>query len=79
MIPIKCNYCGRFMNMNETYITYEPYGGPTDLEPPDDEFMHKSCWDTLQRERQQLILKTSYIKPREINPNREPYINRGHT
>lgn len=53
----RCHICNRFMSyasMN-CAVVYTPFGGPLDLEPPDDEFMHEECWTGLPEKDQRLI------------------------
>lgn len=47
-----CVYCGRFISWKQ-YVTWTPYGTALDLEPPDDEFMCKPCWDKLSEKDQE--------------------------
>ncbi len=58
----KCVECGKFMSWESLVnaIVRVPYGSAPDTEPPDEEFMHYSCWERLNPDRQELIKKTSW-------------------
>ncbi len=58
----KCVQCGKFMSWEAlaNAIVRVPYGSRLDTEPPDEEFMHYSCWEKLNHDGQELIKKTSW-------------------
>lgn len=62
--PPRCTECGRFisyadMELGRT-VTYTPYGGPLDEEPPADEWMHRVCWDRMGSRQQALVNRIAW-------------------
>lgn len=60
--PMKCYFCGRFMRSDSPLVVWTPFGGPADLEPPDEEFAHQSCWEK-QSDGGNLVKRTSWMGP----------------
>lgn len=58
----KCCNCGRFIGY-DNYVVSTPYGGPTDLDPPDEEYECLKCWDDQEEEWRELTYRISYTKP----------------
>ena len=65
-IPEKCIECGRFLKLNETNISYVPFGSSTDFEPPDPNYVHFECWDKLSEDQKELTKRASWIKPHSL-------------
>ncbi len=59
-MPPKCAVCGRFMNFKEDFIQYGPYGGPLDLEPPEIELIHRTCFEAQPKESQESTKRIAY-------------------
>jgi len=60
----KCSECGKFIGYNDRgAMTYTPYGGPSDLEPPDELFICKKCWNGRPRD---LTIQIAWIKPSQL-------------
>jgi hypothetical protein len=59
--PFKCYFCGKFFSYKESYYSWTPYGGYEDIEPPDEEFSHKKCYENY--DGKELIHSTSWLKP----------------
>ena len=57
----KCHECGKFMSNDG--ICYTPYGNSTMIEPPDEEYICKKCWNGMSNERKELIYRISWHKP----------------
>lgn len=60
-----CHLCGRFMSWADVAagVSWTPYGGYLDLEPPDEEFAHAACWDAATPETRELVDSTAWIGP----------------
>ena len=63
----RCDLCGRFMSYVDLAeaVMWTPYGGYLDLEPPDEEYAHRHCWDEATEETRVLIRYTAWRKPNE--------------
>jgi len=59
----KCDVCGRFMKMEENAVSWAPFGGPSDMDPPEREFCHLGCWCGLSEADKNLVRTTSWQKP----------------
>ena len=52
-----CALCGRFISWKKGYASYIPFGSALDTEPPDEEFIHLSCYNALDKTRQSYYTK----------------------
>lgn len=52
-----CELCGRFVSWRNGYASYIPFGSQNDLEPPDEQFMHTSCYEALNPTQQRYYSK----------------------
>jgi len=59
-----CTICGRFISYRKSYYVWTPYGSSNSIEPPDEEYAHKECYE---KQDISLIERTSWIKPYYIN------------
>ena len=57
---IRCDICGRFVKANNS-IWRTRYGRAGDLEPPEDEFICVTCWESFGEEEQKLIENLSWM------------------
>lgn len=62
----KCIICGRYMAMGKGYYKWTPYGNSLMEEPPDEEYVHISCYENLPQKSKNLIIKTSWRKPYKV-------------
>lgn len=70
----KCEQCGRFIGY-ANYVTYTPYGGCLDVDPPDPAFECLKCWDGQEEKWRRLTYNISWTKPMIVrNHQREQYI-----
>ena len=61
----RCSYCGKFINFEDPEaVVRTPYGGPLDLEPPDEEYICGKCW--TNRANQNLVNEISWRKPMKL-------------
>ncbi len=60
-----CHICFKFMSRADVLsgITWTPYGGYYDFEPPEPEFAHHHCWGNIGDRRQREIICISWVKP----------------
>lgn len=63
--PPVCQLCGKFMSYTEmkVAISWTPYGGYDDMEPPPEEWAHKRCWNHAGNDRIGLIERTAWRPP----------------
>lgn len=65
--PPKCQGCGQFISYAdmeaERTITLTPFGDALDEEPPDDEWMHVTCWQRLPPNERSLVNRTAWRAP----------------
>lgn len=63
--PPRCCGCNEFMSYRQLSrsITYTPYGGGLDLDPPEQEYYHRKCWRKLSKQDKILIKKISWMLP----------------
>ena len=64
--PPNCYFCGKFIgykDFEKNVITWTPYGGYYDDEPPDEEFAHKACWEKQEENRKDLVKRVAWIPP----------------
>ena len=62
----RCAKCGQFMRLDGTELTYTPFGDSTMLEPPDDRYIHRLCWDKMPPEYQRLTARIAWQACSEI-------------
>ncbi len=64
--PIKCAECGKFMSYDDLVMAkvYTPYGNCLDLEPPDGEFIHRRCYDSMSYNSKLLLHSISWQEGR---------------
>jgi hypothetical protein len=60
-----CHLCNRFMSWKDMDegVSWSPCGTTYDLDPPEEEYAHRSCWDGAGEERRALIRKISWCGP----------------
>jgi len=63
---IRCNYCGRFIGY-KTRWNYTPFGGPLDMEPPDDVNICTRCYDGLTEKDIELIKRIAWLPLAKID------------
>ena len=63
MNPYRCDICNKFMNPENGFYVWTPYGNSTMLEPPEREYAHIECYENLKEKDRDLIIQTSWIKP----------------
>ncbi len=59
----RCCECGRFMSFAdmEKAVVTTPFGSATDLEPGDDEYYHRPCFEAMPEVYKKLIDRTSWM------------------
>jgi hypothetical protein len=69
MTPERCAHCGRFVSFSKPKATlsYVPYGGYQDLEPPGEEFICQKCYEAQDGEARKLLERTTYWTPTWVN------------
>lgn len=67
---IRCHYCGRFMSDDDIAlsVTYTPYGGYDDIDPPDERFIHGLCWDKAHPDGGEVWRGGMWIGPTDHRP-----------
>lgn len=68
--PPQCRFCCKFigyadMEAGQT-VSWTPYGGPLDLEPPDDRWAHRRCWAAATDEDRRLINRIAWQADAEV-------------
>jgi hypothetical protein len=60
-----CNFCGKFMSYKQMRngVTWTPYGGVLDIDPPDHEASHITCWNNAKPSEVDLIRRIAWIAP----------------
>jgi hypothetical protein len=58
----RCSECGKFMSYKEMekVIVYIPYGSYGDLEPLEEEFIHRKCWNKMPDNHKESIKRISW-------------------
>src|SRR3990167_1123495 len=58
-----CDLCNHFMSWDDMFeaVVWTPYGGPTDIDPPDEEQAHGTCWNTTKPEARALITAIAWL------------------
>ena len=57
MNPYRCDICNKFMNPENGFYVWTPYGNSTMLEPPEREYAHIECYENL-KEKGVLIIRS---------------------
>jgi len=61
---IRCGECGRFISTkDENAVCYTPFGGPTDIDPPEELFICGKCWTNRTSDELDLIKYISWMQP----------------
>jgi len=62
MSGVQCQFCNRFMSYRQVRagVTWTPFGGVTDEEPPEAEHAHRKCWNDLDLAGKQLIERIAW-------------------
>lgn len=64
---LRCNRCGRFMSIHDPdAVSYTPFGGVLDVDPPDPEYMCGKCWRSLTLDEKTMEEETNWIPPHHI-------------
>ena len=67
MEQLRCNNCGRFMSLyDKDAVTYTPFGHPTDLDPPEAEYICGRCWRVIPQPEQESMNEIYWIPPHHI-------------
>ena len=48
-------------------MTWIPFGGYSDMEPPDEEYAHIECWNKAQPSRRELVTRVAWVPPFQLN------------
>jgi hypothetical protein len=63
-VPLRCNDCGRFISpQDKEAFVYTPFGGPMDLELPEDRYICGGCFTT---NRGYLIKRIAWMGPTRL-------------
>lgn len=63
--PEQCYFCNKFLSHNEQQYIWTEHGSYDDIEPPDQVYAHKYCFENNDYNR--LIYENAWIKPFLIN------------
>lgn len=65
-----CYWCGRFVGWTKPYVVWTNFGSVLDLEPPDDIYAHKRCWNS-HHEDHEMLSRWTWHPPSFINEELE--------
>ena len=63
-----CCECGKWVGWKKGYMTFTPFGSVLDMEPPDPQFMHLSCWEKLDEKHRSYFTKWAWCPAQIIKP-----------
>ena len=61
----RCGDCCRFMSWPDVAsgVAYTPYGGPEDIDPPDERYFHRACWNGMGEDRKRIVRAGAWLGP----------------